>query len=258
MLARAPILKVGSIVRGKTNQYLNKVGNVKAIKPGTTGKRFGVVWDEGDDEADPEYVTRRALSLIVHDEDDVKSLSDCDSDFDNEEESDEGCSDSDAFMNDDTADEEEEREEGGRAAIGGERSEAKKADKDLLNIKGLKWTKVDSIPIDRAADQAYSGKLKYLNLAGRDLKSVTFLEMLIDNMYPRMEFQRTFLPYINKKLESRNLIPITEQTWLRWLGILLAMVVQPMDNRRDFWNTTDDYCKMAPNFGGRFGMSLQS
>lgn len=168
---------------------------MKAIKPGTTGKRFGAVWGEGNDEADPEYVTRRALSLIAHDEDDVKSLSDCDSDFDNEEES-------DAFMNDDTADEEEEREEGGRAAIGGERGEAKKAEKDPLNIKGLKWTKVDSIPIDRAADQAYSGKLKYLNLAGCDLKSVTFLEMLIDNMYPRTELQRTFLPYINKKLES--------------------------------------------------------
>ena len=98
-----------------------------------------------------EFVTRRALSLIAHGQAD-KRLSESEPDSESSE-SNESESDNDVFNSENDDDDTSVEEEDDSA------EQQKNRESDLLHVKGLQWTRVNSVDFDYmyAAGEEYLG-----------------------------------------------------------------------------------------------------
>lgn len=143
-------------------------------------------------------MTRRALSLIAHGQGD-KRLSESEPDSESSE-SNESESDNDVFNSENDDDDTSVEEEDDSA------EQQKNRESDLLHVKGLQWTRVDSVNFDYAVGEECLGRCGYANLAGENLKSLSYLDCFLSTMYPRGDWRRVSINLRNTNLVKNGLM----------------------------------------------------
>ena len=215
------------------------------------GRKWVVDWQ---DEGAPTTVAARSLQRGNgggEDSHDEKEVAGNDSDG-GESGDDDGNADSDSSSNsaESEDDDEDDDDNGGNNAgdDGGEGASSNSAD-ELLLVKDVQWQSVDSVK-----ENVLQGPLTSPRLLWDDnlpvQEKTPFIFFLL--MFPVAEVGRIIEASATAWPDGCR--PMDRYEFYKVVGLLLAMTVHPLQNRRDYWEEEDGLFP-ASNFGGRFGMS---
>ncbi|KAL5475280.1 hypothetical protein EMCRGX_G027361 [Ephydatia muelleri] len=241
-------IKVGDKVEGKSKKLSGKKEIITKITKESHARKFTIDWDTGGTSIESargisktgggtppcKKQKRTPLSLLVV-ESEERPGSDSDTDDDG------------------TSEAEEEREDSVQRE---DRYQLQDVEEGYWNAHGREWVEIDHLSVDPAVN-AYTGitQLKW----GTTLESVEKrMEYYFYFMFP-MDSIPSILEYTNINLLTKKKAPLTKGEIIKWLGIRLAMAVEPRRGPLPtYWKSESDVgvVSTAANYEGRFGMKL--
>ena len=241
-------IKVGDKVEGKSKKLTGKKGIITKITKESHARKFTIDWDTGGTSIESargisktgggtppcKKQKRTPLSLLVV-ESEERPGSDSDTDDDS------------------TSEAEEEREDSVQRE---DRYQLQDVEEGYWNAHGREWVEIDHLSVDPAVN-AYTGitELKW----GTTLEGVEKrMEYYFYLMFP-MDSIPSILEYTNINLLTKKKAPLTKGEIIKWLGIRLAMAVEPRRGLLPtYWKSESDVgvVSTAANYEGRFGMKL--
>ena len=241
-------IKVRDKVEGKSKNLTGKKGIITKITKESHARKFTIDWDTGGTSIESargisktgggtppcKKQKRTPLSLLVVESEERPG--------------------SDSHTNDDsTSEAEEEREDSVQRE---DRYQLQDVEEGYWNAHGREWVEIDHLSVDPAVN-AYTGitELKW----GTTLEGVEKrMEYYFYLMFP-MDSIPSILEYTNINLLTKKKAPLTKGEIIKWLGIRLAMAVEPRRGPLPtYWKSESDVgvVSTAANYEGRFGMKL--
>ena len=243
-------INVGGKVEGKSKKLSGKKGIVTKVTKESHARKFTIDWDTGGTSIESARGISKAGDITPPCKKQKRTpVSPVSPLFVESEERPGSDSDTD---DDSTSETEEEREDG-----------VQREDRNKLqdvegywNAHGREWVEIDHLNVDPAVN-AYTGitELKWgATLEGAE-KSMEYYFYL---MFP-MDSIPSILEYTNINLLAKKKAPSTKGEMIKWLGIRLAMAVEPRRGPLPtYWKSESDVgvVSTAANYEGRFGMKL--
>lgn len=130
---------------------------------------------------------------------------------------------------------------------------------DLLNPHGTKWENLDEEVQDDVLKpnlniraQLKWSRIQYFTKEPREIDEFDFFLLL----FPIRYLNETILKLTNTKLQAAHATETSKGEILKFLGIIIAMCLQPMKGGiRAYWDEADaDSCLMSMDYGVRFKM----
>eukprot|EP00731_Ephydatia_muelleri_P037631 Em0523g6a len=222
-------IKVGDKVEGKSKKLTGKKGIITKITKESHARKFTIDWDTGGTSIE----SARGISKTGWREERPGSDSDTDDDS--------------------TSEAEEEREDSVQRE---DRYQLQDVEEGYWNAHGREWVEIDHLSVDPAVN-AYTGITELI--WGNTLEGVEKrMEYYFYLMFP-MDSIPSILEYTNINLLTKKKAPLTKGEIIKWLGIRLAMAVEPRRGPLPtYWKSESDVgvVSTAANYEGRFGMKL--
>ncbi|XP_069354527.1 piggyBac transposable element-derived protein 3-like [Maniola hyperantus] len=120
---------------------------------------------------------------------------------------------------------------------------------NIVVVKGVTWTFMEAIRLDQRQQGNYKATLQEPLRGTKSVKDAFFMVFPREKVHYIIQCTNSMFPAKQKVLIEKEL--------LLFIGIMYAMTLQELPDRRCYWNTTSEGIYPPANFGQRFGMSRQ-
>ncbi|XP_045781571.1 uncharacterized protein LOC123878442 [Maniola jurtina] len=129
------------------------------------------------------------------------------------------------------------------------RSNVINSTENIVVVKGVTWTFMEAIRLDQRQQGNYKATLQEPLRGTQSVKDAFFMVFPREKVHYIIQCTNSMFPAKQKVL--------TEKELLLFIGIMYAMTLQELPDRRCYWNTTSEGIYPPANFGQKFGMSRQ-